>query len=194
MASSSPFPPVTDRSGEAASTEVVFARLFEVAPAEIVALMNDPQVRRQLPLAKGEFTLDACARFVEGKERMWDEAGYGPWAFLVDDRFVGWGGLQPEGGDADIGLILGRDGWGLGRQIYERVLTFAFDELGLDSVIALLPPTRKRGGGLKRLGFEEDGELVIGGERFVRFRLYRPRTGLRGAAPQPMPGGRLRCR
>ena len=25
-----------------------------------------------------------------------------PWAFLLDGKFAGWGGLQPEEGDADL--------------------------------------------------------------------------------------------
>lgn len=148
-------------------------RLTEVEPASIVSLMNDPSVRQHLPLAKGEFTLQDCARFVATKEGMWRDHGYGPWGLLQNGEFIGWGGLQPLDGDADLGLILGPSSWGVGRTLYRRFLAFAFDELGLDSVIALLPLTRTRGGGLTRLGFVSDGELEIGGERFARFRRFR---------------------
>lgn len=156
-------------------TEITFARLPDVEPAAIVRLMNDPRVRRHLPLATGDFDLEVCARFVAAKELMWTEHGYGPWALLQDGEVVGWGGLQPEGDDADLGLILLPSAWGVGRSLYRRFLSFAFDDLGLDSVIALLPETRTRGGGLSRLGFDRDGELEIGGVRFLRFRLLRAR-------------------
>jgi RimJ/RimL family protein N-acetyltransferase len=154
-------------------TEITLARLSDIESASIIALMNDPDVRRHLPLAKGDFTEEDCARFVAAKERMWSDHGYGPWALVQDGEFIGWGGLQPDGDDADLGLVLHPSNWGAGRSLYHRFLSYAFDELRLDSVIAMLPETRTRGGGLTRLGFVPDGESEIGGERFIRFRLYR---------------------
>jgi len=154
-------------------TGVRLVRLPDVEPASIIALMNDPDVRRHLPLAKGVFTAEDCARFVAAKERMWRDHGYGPWALVQDGEFIGWGGIQPEGDDADLGLVLRPSNWGVGRSLYRRFLSFAFDELQLESVIAMLPRTRTREGGLTRLGFVPDGEAEIGGERFARFRLHR---------------------
>lgn len=153
--------------------EIHFRRLPEIAPTDIIELMNDPEVRRHLPLARDHFGPSDCERFVRSKERMWHERGFGPWAFVQDGEFIGWGGLQPEGDDADLGLVLRPQSWGVGRQLYEIIVSFAFQELALDSVIALLPPTRSRGGGLERLGFKPDGEALVAGERFVRFRLHR---------------------
>jgi len=45
--------------------------------------------------------------------------------------------------------------------------------MGFESVTVLLPPTRTRVRGLLRLGFAEDGEIEVGGERFLRFRLVK---------------------
>ncbi len=112
-------------------------------------------------------------QFIAAKERIWEENGYGPWAFLLGDEFVGWGGLQPEGGDVDVGLILRRAYWGAGRVLYKRIVDHAFGELGVESVITLLPPSRTRIAGLRRLGFHDDGEVLIGEELFHRYRLTR---------------------
>jgi ribosomal-protein-alanine N-acetyltransferase len=128
-----------------------------------------------MPLARGEFGPAECASFVAGKEALWREHGYGPWAFLVDGRFAGWGGVQPEGDDADLALILRPEFWGYGREVYETVLTRAFGEFGFPSVTVLLPPTRGRAHALARLGFVPDGETDVGGERFLRFRLHARR-------------------
>lgn len=153
--------------------KIVFKRLTEVSSEALVELMNDPDVRRHLPLAQGVFSVSDCERFVAAKERIWEEVGYGPWAFVLDDEFVGWGGLQPEGNDADVGLVLRRAHWGAGKILYERIVGYAFGELGLDSVIVLLPPSRTRVSGLQRLGFVEDGQIMIGEEPFNRYRLLR---------------------
>lgn len=157
---------------------VDFRRLSEVALSDLADLLNHPEVRRHLPLATGEFTEEMCARFVSAKERLWAEHGYGPWAFFVDGTFAGWGGLQPEGGDADLGLVLHPTYWGIGPQLAREVLRRAFVDMGFESVIILLPPSRTRIRAIRRLGFESDGEVVLSGERFLRYRLRHP-----GCAP-----------
>jgi len=155
---------------------IEFMRLPEVDPTFIVDLMNEPDVRRHLPLAKGHFGPSDCEKFVSAKERFWKDHGYGPWAFMLGDEFVGWGGLQPEGVDVDVGLVLHRKHWGAGRVLYRRIVDHAFRELQVPSVIVLLPPSRTRVAGISRLGFEEDGEVMIGEERFVRYRLTSDRS------------------
>ncbi len=162
---------------------IEFRRLPDVDRAAIVELMNHPLVRRHMPLARGEFGPAECEAFVAAKERLWEEHGYGPWAFVIDGEFAGWGGIQPEGGEADVGLVLHPKHWGAGRALYERILAYAFDELGVGSVIALLPPSRTRIRGLKKLGFRPDGEIRLAGERFLRFRLTAPGRG----GPEPGP-------
>ena len=154
--------------------KVTFKRLSEVDPRFIIELLNDPAVRRHLPLARGNFGPAECEKFVAAKEQIWQQNGYGPWAFVIGDEFIGWGGLQPEGDDVDVGLVLRPSYWGAGRVLYERIIAYAFGELGLGSVIALLPPSRKRVAGMRRLGFCRDGEVTLEGERFLRYRLPAP--------------------
>ncbi len=150
---------------------IAFKRLTDIPVAAIIALMNDPAVRHHLPLAPAEFGESECDQFIVAKERMWQECGFGPWAFVSDSEFIGWGGLQPEGDDVDVGLILRRKYWGAGLALYRRIVTHAFEILGVESVIALLPPSRIRVAALDRLGFKNDGELIVHNQRFIRYRL-----------------------
>lgn len=151
--------------------KVEFKKLTEVSRSDIIDLMNNELVRRQMPLLRGEFTESACEKFVSGKEQMWKEHGYGPWAFVVDGKFAGWGGIQPDDGEADLALVLHPDYWGIGKSLYPDIIDKAFNELGLDSVVVLFPPTRTRIQGLLRLGFKEDKVLKVGNEEFIRYRL-----------------------
>ena len=152
-------------------SRIEFKRLTEVDPADIEALMDDPRVRRHLPLARGHFGPAECARFVAAKEQLWAEHGYGPWAFVVDGEFAGWGGLQPDGDEVDLGLVLRPRFWGVGRALYGRLVALAFDEMRVPSVVILLPPSRVRVSGVLQLGFRADGEALVAGERFLRYRL-----------------------
>lgn len=153
-----------------------FKRLTEIDKSEIIELMNHPLVLRHLPLASGRFGEGDCEEFVAAKEEMWKRFGYGPWAFVVDGRFVGWGGLQPEAGEADLGLVLHPDHWGLGRPLYREIVRLAFGEMGIEAITVLLPRTRTRIKGLLRLGFRQDGSLNVAGVQFVRYRLVRTAT------------------
>ena len=151
-----------------------FKRMSEVHPSEYVALNTNPLVMRQMPLSDNRFDEEVCIEWIKGKEKIWDEHGYGPWAFIVDGKFAGWGGLQPEEGEADLGLVLHPDFWGMGKIIYEEIIHRAFGEMGLESITILFPPSRTRIKGILRLGFIPDGELEISGERFIRYRLNTP--------------------
>jgi hypothetical protein len=129
-----------------------------------------------MPLTDDDFDEEACVEWIEGKESMWRDYGFGPWVFIVDGEFAGWGGLQPEHGDADLGLVLHPDYWGKSKVIYDEIIRRAFDEMGFESVTILLPLTRTRVKGILRLGFLPDGELELYGEHFARFRLFAPGT------------------
>ncbi|GAB1255598.1 hypothetical protein NBRC116494_01000 [Aurantivibrio plasticivorans] len=150
-----------------------FKRLDEVEPSALIALMNNPAVRRQMPLTFDNFDEDDCNTFVAAKNTLWRDHGYGPWGFYIDNEFAGWGGLQPEHGDADFALVLHPRFWGAGKSIFTAVVNQAFTELDLPSITVLIPPSRTRIHGLRRLGFERDGELVITHTTFYRFRLHR---------------------
>ena len=153
-----------------------FKRLTEVNPADIVALNNDPEVLRQIPLGSPDFDEAKARDWIQHKDAQWAAHGYGPWAFFIDQEFVGWGGLQDEAGDADLALVLHPKFWGSGRAIFQAIVARAFTEMGLPSITVLLPPSRTKLQGLFKLGFQADGEVLVDGHCFARFRLYAPGT------------------
>ena len=151
---------------------IEFKRLPEIDRAELIELMNNPLVRRQMPLLNFHFDESICNQFIAAKEQLWDTHGYGPWAFMIDHRFAGWGGLQHEHGDADLAMVLHPDFWGVGKHLYKEIIHRAFVEMNLSSVTILLPPARTRIKAIKRLGFKPDGEVLINDELFHRYRLF----------------------
>jgi len=153
--------------------EIRFVPLSDIPESAIIALMNEPQVGKYLPLLAGGFSAEDCRAFLAAKARLWEEHGYGPWGILIQGEFAGWGGLQPEAGEADFALVLHPMFWGWGRRIFGEVRERAFGEMGLDSMTILLPPSRPNWKAVMRLGFVADGEVVVGGEVFLRFRMVR---------------------
>jgi GNAT superfamily N-acetyltransferase len=148
-------------------------RFTEIDPATWLTLLNDHDVHRHMPLAGDTtWTETMAADWAAAKDAQLAENGYGPWALKLGGGFIGWGGFQKEGEEADFGLVLLPAHWGRGAMLFRELLARG-RELPLDPVSILLPPSRVRLKGLIRLGFEPAGELTYDGHRFLKFRLRR---------------------
>lgn len=153
--------------------EIKFVHLSEIDEDAIIELMNNEEVGKSLPLLQAGFSRTDCKVFVKAKARLWKEHGFGPWAFVIEGEFAGWGGIQPEQGEADFALVLHPDFWGWGRKIFKKIKTQAFGEMGLESMTILFPPTRTNSRAIMRYGFVEDGQMEVDGEIFLKFRLHK---------------------
>jgi len=142
----------------------------------IIQLLNDPQVKRHMPLSAESFDEKHYANFIAAKEAIWEKFGFGPNAYFVNNEFIGWGGIQPDEEDFELALVLAPAYWGYGRQLYSDLIKQAFGELNLDSVTILFPPSRTRIKGILKAGFVEEGRINIDGECFIRFRLKNPKV------------------
>jgi RimJ/RimL family protein N-acetyltransferase len=154
--------------------KIEFVHLHNVKEDQIIDLMNNEKVNRQMPLLVGAFTQESCRMFLKVKKQLWKDHGYGPWAFIIDGEFAGWGGLRPELGEADFALVLHPKFWGWGPTIFGKIKKHAFNQMNLDSITALLPRGRSNSRAITRLGFVLDGAVNIDGEHFTRFRLAKP--------------------
>ena len=151
--------------------EITFVHLSEMYEKQLIDLMNNPLVGKHLPLLEGAFSEENCREFLRSKKQLWEEYGIGPWIVLVNNNFAGWGGLQPENGEIDFALVLHPDFWGYGRKVFDKIKNIAFVDWKLESITALLPIDRPNSKSITRFGFVEDGNYLIGGQQFVRFRL-----------------------
>jgi [ribosomal protein S5]-alanine N-acetyltransferase len=154
---------------------IEFAPLSSVDPRQLTALASDPQVIRHMPLSDPTpMGPEELRDWIEGKESISREHGYGPQAILIDGAFAGWGGLEPDGDGASISLVLFPAFWGRGRQVLDVLLRDAFERLGVPYVLVEFPPTRTRIRGLLSLGFRRVGDREIFGEPFKVYRLDAP--------------------
>ncbi|WP_371808762.1 hypothetical protein [Ruegeria sp. HKCCD4884] len=133
--------------------------------------MSDPRVAEHMPLLTFAWDLKVAVGFVSKKEEYWARDGLGHWAFVVDGRYVGWGGFQKEGNEWDFGLVLRPEAFGLGRRITRKAIEFAIADDRIPFVTFLLPPSRKNLGALRRLCARQIDEVKYDGETFLKFRL-----------------------
>ncbi len=154
-------------------SDIKLIHLWEIPKTQILDLMNNKEVGKQLPLLSRGFTIKDYQDFIMAKKQLWDTYGYGPWAFLINNEFAGWGGLQFELGEADFALVLHPDYWGWGRKVFTLIKDQAFTTMGIDTITVLFPPSRLNSKAITRLGFKEDKEVIIENETFIRFRLTK---------------------
>ena len=153
--------------------DIKFVNLYEIKEEQIIDLMNNELVGKHLPLLGNGFSSENYQKFLSEKKMLWDVFGFGPWAFLINGEFAGWGGLQPEQGEADFALVLHPNFWGYGRRIFNVIKNQAFNQMNLNSITILLPPNRPNSKAITRLGFIDDGKMTINGEAFIKFRLTK---------------------
>ena len=152
--------------------EITFHSLSSIPAAELVVLLNDPEVHRHMPLGGADWDEAKALEWARAKDGQWQENGFGPWAIRLDGVFAGWGGFQKEDADADLGLVLLPHYWGSGAAIFRELLRRG-ETMSLPGITILLPPSRTRMKGLARLGFAPYGEVDYAGHRFLKFRLSK---------------------
>lgn len=150
-------------------TDIEFVHLNTISKQSFLDLMNDEKVKRYLPLLENTFCEEDYYIFLESKQQLWNEFGFGPWAFKIHGEFAGWGGLQPENRYVDFALVLQPKFWGWGFKIFRMVREYAFHDLLLNEITILLPPDRAKLKFLCRLNFFEDGYVYINEKVFRKF-------------------------
>lgn len=151
--------------------KLIFARLPDIEPNEIIAHMSDPRVAEHMPLLTFEWNLETLGKFIAAKEECWSRDGLGHWAFLCDGTYVGWGGFQKEGNEWDFGLVLKPRYFGLGMRIFRKAIEFAQADERIPFVTFLLPPSRKNLSGLRRLGARFIEKVDYDGVEFLKYLL-----------------------
>lgn len=174
--------------GPTLTTErLVLRRWLERDRASFAQINADPEVMRfrYAPLSRKE-----SDELIAQIEASFDEKGFGLWAVerKRDRRLLGFTGLgtsdfaAPFCPAVDIGWQLARAAWGHGfaTEGANAVLTFAFDELGLEEVVAHTTRLNKRSRAvMHRIGMTHDpaddfdGPWYRPGHPRRRFVLYR---------------------
>lgn len=157
--------------------DLTFHPLSSIPAAELVALLNDRDVRRHMPLDGGTWTEAAARDWSVAKDAQWQLNGFGPWAIRIGGAFAGWGGFQKEGAEADLGLVLLPRYWGSGRAVFAELMRRGAEELSLPPITILLPPSRVRLRSLERLGFARAGVIDYAGKSFIKFVFANPSSG-----------------
>jgi len=105
----------------------------------------EKDVLRYFPRTDPRPREEVCEQ-VLGQIAHWDEHGYGWWAVepRSERKLIGWSGLQylPDTDEIEVAYCLAKPFWGKGMatEAARAGLRFGFEELGLDSIVAIVHP------------------------------------------------------
>jgi len=135
-------------------------------------LHSDPRVTATLSADGKTFSEEQTRGFLERSADHWKAYGFGLWTFRESERgeFVGYGGIKHtivEGRDAiELAYAIAANHWGKGlaTEISLAALTFAFNNLNLDRVVAFtLPHNKASRRVMEHCGFIYDRDIVHAG-------------------------------
>ena len=161
-------------------TPRLLLRPFRAGDAEVAhTIYSDPVVMRYV--ATGAMTdLAITERLLDDYTAHQERHGYSFWAVIERETgtLIGDSGLyRTPTGEVELGYTLGAAWWGRGyaTEAAGRWLSVAFDELGIDEVVALAEPANVASlNVLTKLGLVRDGERLAFGRPHAVFRARRP--------------------
>jgi RimJ/RimL family protein N-acetyltransferase len=108
-------------------------------------ILGDRDVLRYFPNSDSP-SLDKVEKMIAHQLKHWQEYRYGWWAVELHttSEFIGWCGLQflPETEETEVGYLLGKPFWGQGlaTEGAQASLQYGFEDLGLETVVAIVHP------------------------------------------------------
>lgn len=137
---------------------------------DLFQALNDKRIIKHM--ASTGFTLELCEKIITEAIQHWQDHHIGSYAVLnkKTNKIIGWAGFKLwQQNEFEILIVLSPDYYGLGRKIYEELITQAKQEFQLDKIYILLPETRKSFSWVKRKGFKFVVDEIFNGESFKKF-------------------------
>jgi ribosomal-protein-alanine N-acetyltransferase len=108
-------------------------------------MMGLPEVMRYFPNPALP-SRERIERMIDIQIKHWDKYGYGWWAVdsRSEEKTIGWSGLQflPETKEVEIAYLIAKPYWGQGlaTEAAQVGLTFGFENIGLEQIVAIVHP------------------------------------------------------
>ncbi|WP_261845167.1 GNAT family N-acetyltransferase [Aliamphritea ceti] len=145
-----------------------YVKLDQVKPAEFLPLLNKQTTREHL-IDHASFDIHKVKEWMQCKTDIDSSQGCKVRAILVNQQLAGWCGIQLEEGKYEIAVVVDDKYWGIGKQVFREVMSWA-KELGHATVFIHLLHTRPQYKFLRKMSKNVyENELL--GSRFTTYEL-----------------------
>lgn len=142
--------------------------LSDIEPDSLLAILNHPHTRTHL-IPHPQFNRETLVLWMADKLAIDALPGYRVRAVLRNHTLIGWCGIQPQGHDAELAIVIDHSAWGSGKTIIIDMMDWA-KTLGHKRVIIQLLKTRKNYAFLQRLAVGVS-DVEWQGHHFTRYEL-----------------------
>lgn len=150
-----------------------YLRLFDQNDInDLYKALKCPSVVRHM--AGNGFTKEVCTQVINDSLKHWEKYNIGSYAVIYNDRLIGWAGYKNWKNEGfEILCVLSPIHWGIGKIILDKLVDCAFNKFDLNSVLVLLPKTRKSFRAIQKYGFKYCGKEYFKNEVFYKFKINR---------------------
>ncbi|MEW8691918.1 MAG: GNAT family N-acetyltransferase [Candidatus Thiodiazotropha endolucinida] len=145
-----------------------YCSLKEVNEDDLLALLNDERIREHL-VEHDTFDKIKLRSWVEDKVQLNKVEGCRVLAIKQNGVLIGWCGIQLEGNDYELAIIIGSSHWGAGKQVFNDLMSWA-KELGHKEVVIHLLDSRSEYKYLEKIATEVS-KCKIMKRKFTTYRL-----------------------
>ena len=148
--------------------QIIYQELDEVDPDLFIPILNSEKVRNHL-IQHELFTSENVRLWINGKLEVDSTPGCRVRAVLHNNELTGWCGIQLHDGKFELAIVLNQKNWGLGKQVFLELISWA-KEFGHKYVYIHLLKSRREYQFLRELA-NQVFESELFGSRFLTYEM-----------------------
>ncbi|MCO1333344.1 N-acetyltransferase [Microbulbifer sp. OS29] len=153
-----------------------YRKLNEIEPKKLLSLLNKKTTRQHL-VDHAPFNPESIAEWINSKVDTDFRHGCRVRAITIDKQLAGWCGIQLEGQNYEIAIVIEDIYWGLGRPVFFEMMSWA-KELGHTIIHIHLLNTRPEYNFLKKIAKKVYQSDILGG-KFTTYEIEVGQGGLK---------------
>ena len=126
-----------------------------------IELFSDQKVRRHMPLSNNEIDSNWIRKWLESKKKLSRMSIFEINSVWVAGRFAGWAGIQPDGKDFELAIVLKSEFWGHGKEILLKFLRDFHLKKPDSYLLIYLPKSRNSKSIINRFNLNLIGTILI---------------------------------
>ena len=145
-----------------------YVKFDQIDPAELLPILNKQKVRQHL-MEHTLFDEEMLQEWLASKGAMDASSGCKLRVIKLEEQLAGWCGIQIEDGQYELAIVLDDEYWGLGKQIFKDMMSWA-KTLGHETLFIHFLHTRPEYRFLRKISrrvFENE----LYGHRFITYEL-----------------------
>ena len=140
--------------------KIEFVSFGSVEPVDMLAVLNQDELRKHL-VDHDYFDAESIQAWMKQKLEIETQAGCRVRVVIIDGALAGWCGIQPDGNNFEIAIVISKRFWGSGISIFKTLMRWA-RELGHHEIVFHLLDSRPEYKALTKIATKVQSTQLLG--------------------------------